>query len=270
MATPMSNLDSLPPPRRRGIYLLPNLFTTGTLFAGFYAVVASMKGWYETAALSVFAAMVMDALDGRIARLTHTQTEFGAQYDSLSDLVAFGVAPALVSYAWALKDFGKVGYVAAFIFAACTALRLARFNTQIGTLDKRYFQGFPSPAGAGLLTSLVWVCTNYDFPPQLCAPLLALVAILGGGLMVSNIRYRSFKDIDFKNKVPFFAIFTVVLIFAGIAFAPPQMLFLGFLSYAVTGVIETFWMRRKKRILRRHRTRARAARRERLNPMRMS
>src|SRR5689334_3768014 len=142
---------------RRGIYWLPNLFTTASLFSGFYAIVQAMNGRFETAAIAIFVSMVLDGLDGRIARLTHTQSEFGAQYDSLSDMVSFGAAPALVMYVWALKDLGKLGWIAAFVYCAGAALRLARFNTNIDVIDKRYFQGLPSPMAAALLAVLLWV-----------------------------------------------------------------------------------------------------------------
>ncbi|HSC48123.1 MAG TPA: phosphatidylcholine/phosphatidylserine synthase, partial [Gammaproteobacteria bacterium] len=160
-------------PRRRGIYLLPNLFTTGGLFAGFYAIVAAIAGHFEPAAVAVFAAMIMDGLDGRIARLTHTESAFGKEYDSLSDMVSFGLAPALVMYEWSLRGmvdyggaWGKVGWMGAFFSATCAAQRLARFNVRHGTVDKRYFQGLPSPAAAGLIAGAVWFCVNLDIPGQ--------------------------------------------------------------------------------------------------------
>ncbi len=179
--------------RPRGIYLLPNLFTTGCLFAGFYAIVASMNGRFEAAAIAIFIAMIMDGLDGRVARMTNTQSEFGAEYDSLADMVSFGLAPSLVMFQWALSDLGKLGWLAAFVYTAGTALRLARFNTQVGIADKRYFQGLPSPAAAAVITGLVWVGHDYQVEGQSIAVLALLLTVTIGVLMVSNVRYNSFK-----------------------------------------------------------------------------
>jgi CDP-diacylglycerol--serine O-phosphatidyltransferase len=235
------------PRKRRGIYLLPNLFTTACLFAGFYAVLTAMKGGFEAASIAVFVAMVMDGLDGRVARLTHTQSEFGAEYDSLSDMVAFGVAPALVVYLWALSGLGKLGWLAAFIYAACTALRLARFNTQIGAADKRYFQGLPSPSAAAIVASGVWLGTDYGVEGTNLSWLAWSLTIIVGLLMVSNLRYHSFKEIDFRGRVSFIAAVVVMLIFAVIFFQPPLVLFLGFLAYAVSGPVFTLVQLRKRR-----------------------
>jgi CDP-diacylglycerol--serine O-phosphatidyltransferase len=238
--------------RRRGIYLLPNLFTTAGLFAGFYAIVAAMKGQFDYASIAIFVAMIMDALDGRVARLTHTQTAFGAEYDSLADMAAFGVAPALVMFSWSLSSVGKFGWLAAFIYVAAGALRLARFNTQIGIADKRYFQGLPIPAAASVLTSAVWLGNQTAIPGDDVAVITAVLTILVGLLMVSNVRYHSFKQIDFKNRIPFIGILVVVLIFAGIAIDPPKVLFLISFCYALWGPLFTLWTLRKTKLLRKH------------------
>lgn len=233
--------------RARGIYLLPNLFTTAALFAGFYAIVAAMKGRYEPAAIAIFVAMVMDGLDGRVARLTNTQSEFGVQYDSLADMVSFGLAPALVVYHWALSDLGKPGWLAAFVYAACAALRLARFNTQVAIVDKRYFQGLASPAAAALLAGLVWVGAEHQFAGERIGPLVLVLAVVAGLLMVSNIRYHSFKQIDLRGKVPFVVAVIVIVVFAVIFVQPPEILFgLAFL-YAASGPVYTLATIRRRR-----------------------
>ena len=237
--------------RRRGIYLLPNLFTTAGLFAGFYAIVAAMKGVYDLAAIAIFVAMIMDALDGRVARLTNTQSAFGAEYDSLADMVAFGIAPALVVFSWSLASLGKLGWLAAFIYAAAGALRLARFNTQIGKADKRYFQGLPIPAAAGVIASMVWLANEYTISGNNFSIFVALITILTGLLMVSNVRYHSFKQVDLRGKVPFVAILVVVLVFVGISLDPPKILFLIFYGYALSGPILTLLSLRKARLQRR-------------------
>ncbi|MDE3401595.1 MAG: CDP-diacylglycerol--serine O-phosphatidyltransferase [Coxiella burnetii] len=234
-------------PRVRGIYLLPNLFTVGAMFAGFYAIVAGMKGHYESAAIAIFIAMVMDTLDGRIARLLHAQSEFGVQLDSLSDMLSFGIAPALVMYSWSLAVLGKPGWIAAFIYAACTALRLARFNVQVKKVDKRYFQGLPTPSAAGLVASIIWVCNVFDAAGESIALPLSVVAILLGLLKVSTIRYRSFKDFQLQNRVPFVVILGVVLIIALIAFDPPDILLVIFFLYVISGPIGTLWSLHKRR-----------------------
>lgn len=235
-------------PRSRGIYLLPNLFTIAALFAGFYAIVAAMKGHFNSAAIAIFVAMVMDSLDGRIARLTHTQTAFGAEFDSLSDMVSFGVAPALVVYSWALTYLGKVGWLAAFIYAAAVALRLARFNIQLGKVDKRYFIGLACPAGAGVIISMVWAGHQLDLNSRLVYAIAAIITVVIGMLMVSNLRYRSFKDLDLKNKVPFVTIIVLVLIFVFISIDPPHILFLIFTGYALSGPAMMLLNLRKKKI----------------------
>ena len=227
--------------RRQGVFLLPNLFTTGALFAGFYAIIAAMKGDFESAAIAIFVAGVFDGLDGRIARLTNTSSKFGAEYDSLSDMVSFGVAPALVVFSWALSDLGKFGWSAAFIYVACAALRLARFNTQIDTADKNFFTGLASPAAAGIIASTVWVCHDLglvgaDLPHEL-AIVVALLTAVVGFLMVANFPYYSFKGIDFRGRVPFVVIFAVVLVFGLVTLDPPSIFLLAGLAYALSGPI---------------------------------
>ena len=252
----MSDQESMPPEgpvdakvthRRRGIYLLPNLFTTAALFAGFYAIVNAMNGQFENAAIAVFVAMVLDGLDGRVARLTNTQTAFGAEYDSLSDMVAFGVAPALVAYEWSMATMGKLGWLAAFIYTAGAALRLARFNSRLDTADKRFFTGLPSPSAAAILAGFVWVAVDNDLPGEdLAWP--ALILTTGAGLlMVSNILFHSFKQIDFKGKVPFFAIVAVMLAFAVVLTEPPLVLFAIFLAYTLSGPLLALKRQIKKR-----------------------
>lgn len=224
--------------RRRSIYLLPNLFTTAALFAGFFAIVQSMNGRFEQAAVAVFIAMVLDGLDGRVARLTRTQSEFGAEYDSLSDMVSFGVAPSLLVYEWAFRDLGKIGWFAAFIYCVGAALRLARFNTNIGSVDKRYFQGLPSPAAAALVAGFVWVTLDSGLftGPEMRWPAAALT-VFAGLSMVSNIRFYSFKDFNMRKSVPFVVIFFVALFFILISSYPPGVLFALFLAYALSGYV---------------------------------
>lgn len=230
---------------QRGIYLLPNLFTTTALFAGFYSLVAATKGYFDYAAIAIFVAMVADGLDGRIARMTNTQTPFGAQYDSLSDMAAFGIAPAFLIFTWSLSNLGKLGWLAAFLYAAGVALRLARFNTQV--MDKQYFQGLPSPSGAGILAAIVWTGTNYGVPGMAIDLPTACLTIVIAALMVSTIRYSSFKSIDFKGRVPFFTIVLTVFLIAAVAMEPPEMLFVIFFTYLVSGPICTLWQLRKVR-----------------------
>lgn len=233
---------------QRGIYLLPNLFTTAALFAGFYSIVAAMKGLFDTAAIAILIAMIADGLDGRVARLTNTQSPFGAQYDSLSDMVAFGLAPGLVLYSWSLFALGKLGWFAAFLYTAATALRLARFNIQV--CDKRYFQGLPSPAAAALIASIVWMGDSYDVIGTHLAIPLAMLSVLIAALMVSTIRYSSFKSIDFKGKVPFITVVIAVFIIAALALEPAEMLFTLFFAYLISGPTITLWQLRKVRQLR--------------------
>lgn len=226
---------------RKGIYILPNLFTTAGLFAGFFAIVQAMNGNFEYAPLAIYVAMIMDGLDGRVARWTRTQSDFGAEYDSLADMVSFGLAPALVMYEWALSGLGQLGWLAAFIFAAGAGLRLARFNTQLGVMDKRYFQGLPSPAAAALVAGFVWVLHSYGVPGKEISILALLVTVLGGVLMVSGIRYHSFKDLDLKGRVPFMAVLIVPLVFVLVFLDPPQVLFMFFLVYALHGPVMGAW-----------------------------
>ena len=244
--------------RRRGIYLLPNLFTTAGLFAGFYAIVAATKNHFDAAAIAIFVAMIMDSLDGRIARLTNTQSDFGKEYDSLSDMVAFGLAPALVMYEWALLGLGKLGWLAAFIYTAGAALRLARFNVQHAVVNKRYFQGLASPAAAGVLGGIVWVGDDYGLRDSVgMAVSVAVLTVAVALLMVSNVRYRSFKDLDLRNRVPFVAVLLLVLIFAFVSIDPPQVLFALFFGYAVSGPVNTLiFLRKRKQILQRRRQRS--------------
>ncbi|MBY0578212.1 MAG: CDP-diacylglycerol--serine O-phosphatidyltransferase [Burkholderiales bacterium] len=232
-------------PRRRGIYLLPNLFTTAALFAGFYAIVQAMNGHFERSAIAIFVAMIFDGLDGRIARLTHTQSAFGAEYDSLSDMVSFGVAPALVVYEWALKGLGKLGWVAAFIYCAAAALRLARFNTQMDVIDKRYFQGLPSPAAAALIAGLVWLMLDFEVRGGDVRLLAWLVTVFAGLTMISNIPFYSFKDLNFRKSVPFVALLVFLLVFVLLTSAPAKVLFTIFLIYALSGYALWFWRLRK-------------------------
>ncbi|HEY5790940.1 MAG TPA: CDP-diacylglycerol--serine O-phosphatidyltransferase [Gammaproteobacteria bacterium] len=232
--------DETPPPaRRRGIYLLPNLLTTAALFAGFYAIVAAMHDRFEAAAVAIFVAMVLDGLDGRVARLTQTQSDFGGQYDSLADMVSFGLAPALVMYAWSLDTLGKSGWVAAFVYTAGAALRLARFNTQLGVMDKRYFQGLASPSAAAVVAGLVWVGADQGIDGRDVRLLTFVVTVLVGLLMVSNLRYRSFKDLDMKNRIPFMVAVTVMLVFTVIFIQPPLVLFSLAALYALSGMVMT-------------------------------
>lgn len=220
---------------KRGIYLLPNLFTTAGLFAGFYAIVAAMKGDFEIASIAVFVAMIMDGLDGRVARLTGTESEFGAQYDSLSDMVCFGITPALVVYNWGLQYLGKLGWMAAFFYAAATALRLARFNTQIAQADKRYFLGLSCTASAGVIAGMVWIGTDFAIPGKRISELVAIVTLVIASLMVSNVKYHSFKEFDLKGNVPFIGVLAVLLSYLLIAWDPPKVLFSVFFLYAISG-----------------------------------
>lgn len=227
--------------RRQGIFLLPNLFTTGALFAGFYAIIAGMRADFEAAALAIFCAMILDGLDGRVARLTNTASKFGEEYDSLSDMVSFGVAPALVVYSWGLGELGKFGWSVAFIYVACAALRLARFNTQIEVADKAWFTGLASPAAAAVIAATIWVCTDNGWVGKdLPAEIAILVAILTGTigiLMIVNIPFYSFKTIDMRGRVPFVAMILVVLIFGLVTLDPPRILLAAFSIYAFSGPV---------------------------------
>jgi CDP-diacylglycerol--serine O-phosphatidyltransferase len=241
---------------RRGIYLLPNMFTTAGLFAGFYAIVAAMGGRYEAAAIAIFIAMIMDGIDGRVARLTHTQSEFGVQYDSLSDMVCFGLAPALVMYEWSLQymtsiGWAKLGWLSAFIYTAGAALRLARFNAQIGTAEKNFFKGLPSPSAAAVMAGLIWIGVDHGLDGRDVVYIAFVISVLMGGLMVSNVRYYSFKEFNFKNRVPFVGLLVVVLVYVFASIDPPKVLFAGFLIYAISGPVVTLARIRKTRAARR-------------------
>jgi CDP-diacylglycerol---serine O-phosphatidyltransferase len=225
-------------PRRKGIYILPNLFTLAALFGGFYAIVMAMNGRFDQAAVGIFAAAVLDSLDGRVARMTNTQSAFGEQMDSLSDMVSFGAAPALIMYEWALKGMGKLGWIAAFVYCSGAALRLARFNTNIGVVDKRFFQGLPSPAAAALVIGLMWVMYEMGLDPAQVRWLawLAMGLTLYAGLtMVTNVPFYSFKDVSFKKTVPFVVIVAIALSIAIINLHPPIVLFSLFAIYGVSG-----------------------------------
>jgi CDP-diacylglycerol--serine O-phosphatidyltransferase len=234
--------------RKRGIYLLPNLFTTAALFAGFYAIVQAMNNKFEYAAVAIFIAMILDGLDGRVARMTHTQSEFGAEYDSLSDMVSFGVAPSLIVYEWALKGMGKWGWFAAFIYCAGTALRLARFNTNIEIVDKNNFQGLPSPAAAALVAGFVWVMLDNHISGEDVRWYACALTTFAGITMVSNLRFYSFKSINMRKSVPFIVIFLFALSFILISVNPPGILFLLFLGYCLSGYAMWLfeWRKRSK------------------------
>lgn len=227
--------------RGRAVFLLPNLLTTGALFAGFYAVIQAMNGYVEYSAVAIFIAMVLDGLDGRVARMTNTQSAFGAEYDSLSDMVSFGVAPAVTVYSYALNSMGKLGWIAAFIYCAAAALRLARFNTQVGVADKRWFQGLPSPASAALIASLVWAGTDNGIVGADIRWAAWLITVFAGLSMVSSFRYYSGKEINLRRSVPFFTIVAIALIFALIAIDPPLVMLAVFLAYAASGYVCAFW-----------------------------
>ncbi len=224
-----------------GIYLLPNLFTTASLFAAFYSIVASLKAQYEGAVIAIFIGMIADGLDGRIARITNTQTAFGGEYDSLSDMVTFGVAPALLVYSWNLQKLGKIGWLVAFIYTAAVALRLARFNTQIATSDKRYFQGLACPPGAAIVSSFTWFSYQHQLEHFAISIVTAIITVVTSVLMVSNIRYYSFKEIDFKGKVPFLYLLLMVILFVAVAANPSLVLFTGFVIYALSGPLQTLY-----------------------------
>jgi CDP-diacylglycerol--serine O-phosphatidyltransferase len=238
---------------RKGIYLLPNLLTTGAMFCGFYAIVAAMQGKFEAASIAVFIAMILDGLDGRVARMTNTQSEFGAQYDSLADLISFGVAPGLVMYQWALVHlqsfgvaWGKAGWLAAFVYVACAALRLARFNVQVGKVDKRFFVGLPSPAAAALVVGMVWVFNDLAMTGRNLQMPALFLTLAAGLLMVSNVSFYSFKDLDLRNRVPFMAVLAVLLVFALTTIDPPKVLFGIFFVYALSGPVLWAWRRYRK------------------------
>ena len=237
--------------RRKGIYILPNLFTLAALFGGFYAVVMAMNGRFDLAAVGIFSAMVLDSLDGRVARMTNTQSAFGEQMDSLSDMVSFGAAPALISYIWALKGLGRWGWIAAFVYCACAALRLARFNVNTGVVDRRYFQGLPSPAAAALIAGFIWLMTELgvkgtDVLWGMSVPWITFgLALYAGLTMVTNVPFYSFKDISMKRSVPFAVIVLIALLIAVINIDPPTVMFLVFVIYGFSGYVVYGWRKVK-------------------------
>lgn len=239
------------PKRRRGIYVLPNLFTLAALFGGFYAIVMAINGRYDLATFGIFSAMVFDSLDGRVARMTNTQSAFGEQMDSLSDMVSFGAAPAIISYVWSLKGLGRWGWIAAFVYCACAALRLARFNVNTGVVDKRYFQGLPSPAAAALVIGLIWVVTESGLNGQqhflgLPIPWLTFsVALFAGLTMVTNVPFYSFKDFSMRRSVPFVVLVAIALGIAVINIDPPSVLFGIFVAYGLSGYVIYGWRKAK-------------------------
>jgi len=248
---------------RKGIYVLPNLFTLAALFGGFYAIVMAMNGQFDLATTGIFAAMVLDSLDGRVARMTHTQSAFGEQMDSLSDMVSFGAAPALIAYEWALRPLGRWGWIAAFVYCACAALRLARFNVNVGVVDKRYFQGLPSPAAAALVAGFIWLTSamlvaHREVPLFRAlismfgsAPIergdlswiLFIVTLFAGLTMVTNVPYYSFKDFGGRRSVPFVVLVVLALLIAIVSIEPATMLFVLFVGYALSGYVIYFWRR---------------------------
>lgn len=229
----------------KGIYVLPNLFTSAGLFFGFYAIMQARLGHYEAACLAIYVAMAMDIIDGRLARLTNTMSDFGSEYDSLADMVSFGVAPALVLYDFVLKDLGRFGSLVAFVYIACAALRLARFNVA-KTDDKRFFTGVPSPGAAAMIATVVWVFTDYGWDPQVFKVGLAVLMVLMALAMVSNIKYRSFKDVDFRDKMPFIGLIILVLVIAIVYLDPPMALLAVGSIYMVSGAV-TYAIRKVKR-----------------------
>lgn len=240
--------------RRRSIYLLPNAFTTANLFAGFYAVVQSMNGRFEVAAIAIFLAMVFDSMDGRVARLTNTQSAFGEQYDSLSDMISFGMAPALVMYLWSLQNLGRWGWLAAFIYVVGAALRLARFNANIGVVDKQYFQGLPSPAAAALVAGYVWLAVDnkFSFADGTLAWSAFALTVYAGLAMVSNAPFFSGKSFALGRSVPFWVMLVVVAAFVFISSDPPVVLFALFVLYSLSGWVIWLWrVRRARRLGRR-------------------
>ena len=239
MAAPMERAAPKPaePARRRGIYLLPNIFTTLNLFAGFYAIVQGMNHEFEKAAVAIFIAMVLDSLDGRVARLTRTQSAFGAEYDSLVDMVSFGAAPALVMYEWALRDMGRIGWIAAFVYCVGAALRLARFNTQLSVADKRWFQGLPSPAAAALVAGMIWVLNDYQVRGGDVKWFAAALTVYAGITMVSNVKFYSGKDINLRRAVPFWVVLLLVLALLLISLQPSHVLWAVMLAYGVSGYV---------------------------------
>lgn len=232
----------------KGIYMLPNLVTLAALFGGFYAIVMAMNGRFDLAALGVFCAMVLDGLDGRIARMTNTQSAFGEQMDSLADMVSFGAAPALIAYEWALRGLGRWGWIAAFVYCACAALRLARFNVNTAVVDKRFFQGLPSPAAAALVVGFLWLMIELEVSGPTVAWPMFVMCLYAGLTMVSNVPFYSFKDLQMRRSVPFVVIVLIVLAIGVVNIHPPTVLFGAFMLYGLSGYAVYGW--RKARGLR--------------------
>jgi CDP-diacylglycerol--serine O-phosphatidyltransferase len=240
-----AELTEQPRKPRKGIYVLPNLFTLAALFGGFYAIVMAMNGRFDMAAIGVFCAMVLDSLDGRVARMTNTQSAFGEQMDSLSDMVSFGAAPALIAYEWSLKGLGRWGWIAAFVYCACAALRLARFNVNTAVVDKRFFQGLPSPAAAALVMGFIAIMTDAEVVAAGMAWPMFVVALFAGLSMVTNVPFYSFKDISMKKSVPFVVIVLIALGIAVVNIHPPIVLFALFVVYGLSGYGMYIWRRFK-------------------------
>lgn len=242
------------PQRGRGIYLLPNLFTTSALLAGFYAIIAAFNSQFETAAIAILVAMVLDGFDGRVARMTNTTTAFGAEYDSMADMVSFGVAPAFLMYSWSLSslpvaDYGQLGWVVCFVYTGCCGLRLARFNVQVGTADKRFFQGLACPAAAAVLASLVWVCAEFGAKGEELVGLALFATLSTGLLMVSTFMYYSFKDLGESKKVPFAMLLGLLLLLVTTAVDPPKMILIATSFYAAAGPAYALfrWVRKRNK-----------------------
>jgi len=231
--------------RAKGIYMVPNMITLAALFGGFYAIVMAMNGRFELATVALFLSMVLDSLDGRVARMTNTQSAFGEQMDSLSDMVSFGAAPALVAYIWALSTLGRWGWIAAFVYCACAALRLARFNVNTSVVDKRYFQGLPSPAAAALVAGFIWLMTDLEIPAGDVRWAIFAITLFAGLTMVTNVPFYSFKDLSLKKSVPFAAIVLVALGIAVINIHPPTVVFALFVVYSLSGYAIYGWRRLK-------------------------
>ncbi len=244
-STSTDTADAVVRKPRKGIYVLPNLFTLAALFGGFYAIVMAINGRFDLAAVGVFCSMVLDSLDGRVARMTNTQSAFGEQMDSLSDMVSFGAAPALISYVWALKELGRWGWFAAFVYCACAALRLARFNVNTTVVDKRYFQGLPSPAAAALVAGFIWLCTDLGVRGAEVTWLMFVVALYAGLSMVTNVPFYSFKDVSMKRSVPFAVIVMIALGIAVINIDPPTVMFGVFVLYGLSGYVIYGWRKVK-------------------------
>ncbi len=230
----------------RHVYAIPNLATTGGLFAGFYAIMQAGAGHYEAACIAIYIAMIMDILDGRLARLLNLTSDFGAQYDSMADMMSFGIAPALVIHQWSLHSLGKIGALVTFVYIAFAALRLARFNSSNSGDDKRFFMGLASPAAAGLVISAMYVAVDYNVSALSIAPYMAILVFVAGVLMFSNVRYRSFKDFSYRDRIPVVGMMIVVLVFAAVYFDPPVAFLLVGGSYFLSGLIGYVWHNRTK------------------------